>query len=71
MWPPITSIKFHRSSHRAFLLCDVAKGFKQTGEEPAKDKVLDKALGYAEKDPQPDLGKEAKDHVLRTRRELK
>lgn len=58
-------------TRRAFLLCDLAKGYKLAGDDGAKDKSLDKALGYAEKAPQPDLGKEAKDHVLRMRRELK
>jgi tetratricopeptide (TPR) repeat protein len=58
-------------ARRAFLLCDLAKGYKSAGDDAAKDKALEKALQYAEKDPQPDLAKEAKDHVLKTRRELK
>jgi hypothetical protein len=58
-------------ARRAFLLCKIAEAYKAVGEDESKTKVLDKALGYAEKHPQPDLGKEAKDHVLRMRRELK
>jgi tetratricopeptide (TPR) repeat protein len=58
-------------SRRAWVLCDIARGYQAAGDDTAKNKILDKAGGYAEKDPQPDLGHEAKNQVSKTRRELR